>query len=61
MDFTRYKLCSDAWNDFSGIQKAIDIAKTRDDKDHKPIDLHSLSRGQLKNIITNHILDSYQN
>ena len=55
-----YKLCSDAWNDFSDQQKAIDIAKIKADKNHKPIDLHCLSRSQLKKCITNFILDSYQ-
>ena len=54
-----FKLCSDAWNDFSSKQKAIDLAKTKADKDHKPTDLHSLSRSQLKNVISSYILDSY--
>ena len=48
-----YKLCIDSWNSITYILRDL-----KDDND-LPIDLHSISRGQLKEKITKYLLDEY--
>ena len=36
-----------------------DEAKINGNKEHKPINLHNISRHKIKQVITNHFIDSY--
>ena len=51
-----YNLCIKSWNELMRVQKDI----IRENSQHMPVNLHGISRSNLKKLITKYLLDTYQ-